>query len=272
MTTAKFDELAAKFGVFDSGHKVLFLYIPKVACTVLKATLVMNSPRRDAYLASGTPIHDFIAEERRAGINQAAIGGTDIYRFTVLREPAARIVSAYLNKFASRGKHEAPGITRDKNHAIQSAQEMAEIPADLARGITFEEFVHFLAQARDAELNLHWTPQVRFVGNDLTQYDHVGCFERLADTFDLLEQRFGYQTERDSAPHLAGSRNNTTRYNPEVKLADPHRWLPAELRTLRLGYPPADSFLTPALREIIRTRFAEDAALHEAACAMSKKP
>lgn len=265
MTPVSFDDLAAKFGVFDAGHKVLFLYIPKVACSVLKATVVMNSPRREAYLASGKPIHDFVADERRHGTDEA-IKAEDVFRFTVLREPAARILSAYLNKFASRGKHEAPGITRDKNHAIRNAQALAGVAPDLERGISFQEFVHFLAGAKDAELNLHWMPQVRFTGTDLGRYDHVGCFERLADTFDMLEQRFGYATERASAPHLAGSKNNTTRYNPDVKLANPETCLPAELRTLRFGYPAAEAFLTPELRELIGKRFAEDARLHKEAC------
>jgi hypothetical protein len=253
----------ADFGVYDSAHKVLLVYIPKVACSVLKATVVMNSPRREAYLAFGKPIHDFVQEERREGNAVAALSAPDVFRFAVLREPGARILSAYLNKFVRGGPNESPGITRDKNYAIRVGQKLAGVPADLARGITFEEFVQFLASASDAELNLHWMPQSRFVGTDLGRYDFVGRFERLSETFEMLEERFGYVTEREASVHLGGSKNNTTHYNPAVKMANPQRCLPAELRGLRFGYPPAQAFLTDGIRASLAKRFADDVRLHE---------
>ena len=254
----------ADFGVLDEEHKVLLVYTPKVACSVLKATVVMNSPRRAAYLALGKPIHDFIQEERREGTAIEALSAPDVFRFAVLREPGARMLSAYLNKFVRGGPNESPGITRDKNYAIRLGQKIAGIEPDLARGITFEEYVNFLAEAQDIELNLHWMPQSRLVGTDLSRYSYVGRFEKLSDTFDMLEQRFGYTTQREASVHLGGSKNNTTKYNAEVKLQNPERCLPAELRALRFGFPAPEAFLTPAIRDVIAKRFADDARLHAA--------
>ena len=252
----------ADFSVMDEGHRVLLVYMPKVACSALKATVVMNSPRREAYRAFGKSIHEFVQEDRREDAAVAALTAPDMFRFAVLREPGARMLSAYLNKFVHGGLNKPPGMTRDRDHAIRVGQKLAGVAPDMARGISFEEFVHFLVQAGDMELNRHWMPQSRFVGTDLSRYGFVGRFERLGDTFDMLEQKFGYVAERDASVHLGGSKNNSTKYNPDVKMRDPHRALPAELRKLRHGYPPADTFLTPDMRDMLVKRFADDARLH----------
>ena len=53
--------------VFDPSHKAMLVFIPKVACTALKATVVMNSPFRDDYERSGLTIHRFVAGIRPRG-------------------------------------------------------------------------------------------------------------------------------------------------------------------------------------------------------------
>jgi hypothetical protein len=257
--------IAAEFGVLDERAGVLYTYSPKVACTVLKATIVMNSPRRGAYLASGLPIHDFVWRDRDEAKLLAALAAPRTFRFAVLRDPAARILSAYLNKFVTTPAGEPPGLSRYKKIAVRMGQQIAGVPDDPTRGIRFAEFVNFLAQADDLDMDPHWIPQTRIIGADLHGYDHIGRFEALGETFDLLEQIFGYTAERESAAHLNGQKNHATRYNAAVAPEAPSLLLPAALQRLGGVYPAADLFLTADLREILVRRYAADAALHAAA-------
>lgn len=48
--------------VADHNHRVAYVSCPKNGCTVLKATIVMNSDRKDAYLKGGETIHQFCAK------------------------------------------------------------------------------------------------------------------------------------------------------------------------------------------------------------------
>ena len=252
----------AEYGVIDEGNRILFVYVPKVACTILKATVVMNSPRREAYLTSGMPIHEFVGRERDEGKLMNALIADDTFRFAVIRDPATRVLSAYLNKFVPAPPREPLGILLNKQYAIRTAQRLAGVKLDTGRGITFEEFVHFLAQAHDLEMDPHWMPQARIIGSHLSLYDHLGRFEQLSKTFEILEQRFGYVIERDSSTHLGGQTDHATKYNLDQVLHEPARLLPAELRRLGSMYPPADAFLTPRLRDILDRRFAADLDLH----------
>jgi hypothetical protein len=257
--------IAAEFGVLDERAGVLYTYSPKVACTVLKATVIMNSPRRAAYLASGLAIHDFVWRDRDEAKLLAALAAPKTFRFAVLRDPAARSLSAYLNKFVTTPAGEPPGLSRYKKIAVRIGQQIAGVPDDPARGISFAEFVHFLARADDLDMDPHWIPQTRIIGADLRGYDHIGRFEALDETFDLLEQIFGYTAERESAPHLNGQKNHATRYNAAVAPEAPSLLLPAALQRLGGVFPAADAFLTAELREILVRRYTADAALHAAA-------
>ena len=76
-------------------------------------------------------------------------------RFTVLRDPLERLVSAYLEKFV-RNRME-PG-NRVHTRAVVSAVQGSDKP-DFRVGITFREFAHYIAATPPECLDPHWRPQ-----------------------------------------------------------------------------------------------------------------
>ncbi len=260
--------IAGHPAVVDTGHGVVYISIPKVACTALKATVIMNSPRRIAYEESGIggdgDIHKFCGAEakRNKELDESVVlPSARTFRFAVIREPMKRLVSAYLGKFVkAHGVSLSPGVNYNRNIAIRYGQAHAGIDADLNRSITFEEFVNFLKLAPNAHLDSHWMPQSRIIGKDLSVYDHVGKMEFLDKTWDVLAQRFSYRPETDMSRHLRGDTKHALTYNRQSTIETPQRLTPAVLRAAARsgGFPPPEAFLTPSIRDILAERYADD--------------
>jgi hypothetical protein len=259
--------------VYDTDHRVALIYCGKNACSVLKATVVMNSPLRELYeteyQAVDKAIHDFCVDEMDGDVARELWRAPDTFRFTVLRDPTRRLLSGYLDKFMGRGKRKTRTV-KDRNNTIRRAQAMQGIAFDLDRSISFEEFCRFLAVAHDLEMNRHWMPQTRIVGDDLSPYNFVGHMEKLNETFTMLKEKFHYVPQEKAQEHLGGVRNNRRKLSATPAGVPAYRMLPSELWQHRLGssareYPSASEFLTPDLVRVIEDRFSGDVRLRREA-------
>ncbi len=79
---------------------------------------------------------------------------------------------------------------------------------------------------------------------------------------DLAIIRASYQAgeaEPDPVRHTMGSPWNVTRFSETLRLAAPDRMLPSQLLAhKRTGFPPAESFYSPAIEAAVRARYARD--------------
>jgi tetratricopeptide (TPR) repeat protein len=248
------------FAFTDIPRGVQYVAIPKNACTLLKATFIMNSDFRDSYLASGQSIHEFYAACVQKIPRDAAIARNPA-RIVVLRDPFNRILSAYLNKFVRPAMFD-PGMAAIVSRTVKHAQRIANVDPDPDRSITFAEFVGYLTVVPDIECDVHWLPQHRICGANMSIYTHVGRFERLDATLDYLATQHNIIPETSIDAHIRHSETHITRYDPACPLSAPWKALPADLRDYSTGYPPAEAFYTDELREAVLRRYAIDAALH----------
>jgi tetratricopeptide (TPR) repeat protein len=246
--------------------RLVFVPINKNASTFLKANFILNSPHREDYLNSAKFIHQFCDGLPKAA-SRSELLRPDYSRFTILREPAKRLVSAYLNKLVQgRGSDRSFGRLMLQEHAIRKAQEMAGVTFDAERSLTFEEFVHFIVSVEDYELNRHWLPQYRFVGTDLSRYDFVGTMENLQETLDYLTEKFGFkiETEHESRSAPIGGASYRRTYTESAVLEEPHKALPSVLDRYEANMPAASLFYTPELRRLVEQRFAPDFEIYAA--------
>jgi hypothetical protein len=114
----------------------------------------------------------------------------------------------------------------------------------------------------DSDCNTHWIPQVRFVGADLSLYQHVGRVEALAATLSFLQREFGYELESELTADMPIADRHMAKYSAQASLASPHLALPRELDAVEDNMPAADQFYTPELRQMVAERFAADARLY----------
>jgi len=254
---------ARNLTLIDPDRHLAYVAVPKNACTLLKASFILNSRYRDAYLAGGETIHRFCGQLMASTIAAEIPSGPGSFRFVVLRHPLHRILSAYLDKIV-RGRHRQidPYTEMQVARTVREAQAVLGLQDDPARSISFEEFARYLATAADVQFDMHWMPQVQMVGTDLSRYDHVGTVERLSETLALLASRFGYVDATSLDPRLLEEDPHITKFSEQADLKQPYRALPHELDSFADGVPMPPLFFTPELKDLLEQRYAADVALY----------
>ena len=166
------------------------LFYTPVACTEWRKFLVRLNGNKDYNLDPhiGVPDPNQLMEPMRVR-NMTTTEASRIMndpewrRIIFLRDPATRLLSAYLDKFVN---HPAKKVT---------------IYGGMNRNMTFEEMVGYLAKhSSPGELrqqNEHWRPQVDVcvLNKFMPLYDFVGSYESLSNHSRLVLQELGLWEE-----------------------------------------------------------------------------
>ena len=167
-----------------------FLYVKnhKCACTTILATLLTHlqaeaGTRFELDLdAAHAPPRELLRTGPRGLTMEMAMGAiTDasLFRFTIVREPTARTVSAYADKILSAQKQ------KTKLMQYLGRPPKSEIP--------LSEFLDILAQDEGArDLDRHWRPQRKEISFDYIPFDFIGDTADVADAMRrITETIFG---------------------------------------------------------------------------------
>lgn len=191
----------------------VFAYVPKVACTNWKSVF--------RHLAGHADYLDSRLAHNRAegGLRYLDLDGPDaailddpaVRKFAMVRNPASRILSAYLNKVESRlGR--PPGAGGDPYFdSVLTAinQYRTQVLGDAAfPEVTFDVFLHWLENAtgvRDGMAHLradeHWQTQSVLLRWPSVRFDMIGRFENMAADADALLRQMGcripFPTQQD---------------------------------------------------------------------------
>jgi hypothetical protein len=197
--------------LLESYHAV-YIKTPKVACTSIKTVLApllgidlkttQGNPHEAAW---PTPVPP-------SGPSGPLFPG--LFAFAFVRNPWDRLVSCYRDKIGG----EVDGYT---SFSIRPgvADCLARFDTFVA-GMSFEAFVHAVADIPDEEADEHFRSQTTFVTNEDGQLavDFVGRYERLADDFRYVEQQIGFPVTQ--LPRLQTARKRARYaefYTPETQ-------------------------------------------------------
>ncbi len=225
-------------------HRFVLCPIPKVASSSLKQWFISTLDATDLPAdASGRP-HLALAEWSR-GQDKTNIDG---YRFVAfVREPARRLVSAYLQKVVVRWDvPESPGRA-----VVQQVQRRSAHKIDYERGITFREFVKAVCERPEAEMDVHWRPQHTFLPSAFPRanIDLLGRVENFEDDLMRINETISLQTTTEfSALRLD--------YQEDIMIGAAD-WSAERLRE-RGAFPAWRSFLDAALVAQICDFYAAD--------------
>lgn len=149
-------------------HGLVFVQIPKVATTSMRAALAAHIGHDDAWVGSRYELNAYPAEIRKLARGR--------FSFAFVRNPLERLHSAYVNKVADPVD---PGINLFKRHGIS-----LDMP--------FPDFVRAVVRLPENRCDLHLRSQHRFITDRRgTVVDFVGRFERLDEDWSHLRERFG---------------------------------------------------------------------------------
>jgi len=241
---------------------VLYARVPKNACTVINHWLVDLAGTRATLEASGVDIHRYV-ERPESGLRPATAADwadPGLFRFTLLRNPYTRLVSAYTNKLTG------PRVAQNAffGPVMQAIQAHAGLAPDPQRGVSFAETLRWLADQPDPpaepRLDKHLRSQTWFTGIVSTRFDHVGRFEALEPTLDLLASRYGLPVRRRVFDD-AKERRRLEKYRSDVAGPPvPHR--PGGSFAAARGFPLPEAFFDEELVGLVERRFAADLALY----------
>ena len=172
-------------GILLKPYRAIYISVPKVACTSFKTAFAEllglslekahGDPHRVWY-PSPVPIE---------GLQRYLYPG--FFRFAFVRNPWDRLVSCYRDKI----RNEVEGYT---HFTIRPgvANCLARFDAFVA-GMPFEDFVAAVASIPDAEADEHFRSQHTFLTNRKGEIDadFVGRYERLAEDFQIVQQKTG---------------------------------------------------------------------------------
>jgi dermatan 4-sulfotransferase 1 len=252
-------------------HRFIYCYVPKVACSSLKLWFMR---------VAGMDVHDATADiHPRLDANfsletlprqeaDELLRSSDYYRFAFMRNPFARLVSAYLDKIVNG---EEPGLVAIKQFQkgrpwqlrkrlrYQWRKMKTGSGMDCQQGMTFREFVHLVASQSPQQLDPHWRPQTLILGD--VPMDFVGRMEHMTEDFTYVCQQLGLKNDLQ----ITNRSRKRAEDGPSECCAD---WTTAQLQRLD-AYPPFERFYTPELTEIFLRVYQQDLTAYEQ---LSKEP
>lgn len=166
--------------------KLLYVAVPKVACTSIK--IALSRAERDNPDFNPEKPHNrkenLLQSVSCKGGYEAAIeriNAPAFFRFTFVRNPFVRVLSAYLDKFAER---QGP-IRRAR------VNRRAKLGFDASTPVSFTMFVDALAQQRAADMDVHWRVQTEQTLFGDIRYDLVGRMESFSSDMARLAESTG---------------------------------------------------------------------------------
>ena len=201
-------------GLFDYSvnisllHNYMYVEVPKVGCSTIKATLQKFEWGRPDYIwHSFDDVHQ--RELSPLLTPRAVLDFTERlnsgcwFQFCFVREPFSRLLSVYLDKMCTPSSHRESFQNFRRENGLTPLSD-----------ITFEDFVFTISAQNYAEMDNHWVPQHVLLCYERMQYDFVGRLENFEEDFKSVLSRIGadaaYMT--DLAPHRTDSRSKLDAY------------------------------------------------------------
>lgn len=174
----------------------IYFSIPKNACSTIK--VLLRSLFEDINKIR-TDVHD---RQNSLLLRPCDIGyenflkmleDSSVFKFTVVRNPYSRILSAYLDKFIKLPKYDVEGYQIFLSQLV-GGKEIDEYTSN----ISFLSFLKLINEKQPYGMNEHWRPQVIQGMIDLIDYDKIYRFESLETSLNDLVEKLkarGYWTE-----------------------------------------------------------------------------
>ncbi|WP_197059651.1 sulfotransferase family protein [Thermopetrobacter sp. TC1] len=184
-------------------YKYIYVSTPKVACSTIIKTLQYlevgedmnklpqhvhdrhNSPLLNPYDLNATP-YEMLE--------------TDMYfRFTFVRNPYTRILSAYLDKIV--------------NNQWERNRLLPKLGYSKNANLTLTQFLETIREIPDVHKDIHWTPQYYLIQPDKINYHVIGRFENFSIAFKKVIEKINsecnielFKTKADHHKTNAGSK------------------------------------------------------------------
>jgi hypothetical protein len=174
------------------------------------------------------------------------------FKFVFVRNPWSRLISTYIDKISRL----VQAIDGKPLELISEIQQKKGSEIDLRKRVTFRQFLEYIADHDDMELDEHWRPQSSFIGDNV--FDFIGKYENLQADLNHINTTVGINLNVSSAKNTCGYTTEQMNDNEKRYYAD---FYSDELEIVRNkfgGFPTYKYFYPPDLRQLVRERFRKD--------------
>lgn len=187
-------------------HRYIYFEVPKTGCTTVKRMLQLAEVDGRAEKLDQN-VHDKNASPVWSPADdleafEEALTSDAFLKFAFVRNPYARVLSAYLdkiviNEWERERRRPALGFTVDE-----------EVP--------FLAFLQRLATNDLLDSDIHWTPQTSLLGIPQVRLDYIGRFEHFGEDLAAVAARLGlveyFNEVRSERPHATGASDRLGEY------------------------------------------------------------
>jgi hypothetical protein len=178
-------QTAIYVGNISDRYRYFYLANPKVASTGILRALQFAEVNGDTaqlpeivHNRERSPLLDFT---RSVASADEILQGEQYFRFTYVRNPFTRVLSAYLEK-----------VLAEPLEKIRLLPTLG-LPANSSP--TFLDFLKAIHGQRDGWRDIHWATQSRLIQSNNIPYHYVGRFESFEHSFPKLLERMGIPKE-----------------------------------------------------------------------------
>ena len=219
------DALEARIGFGEASYCVhpalragaMYVEVPKVACTSIK--YIVQSVEAEAAGETPREFDRHLVHKRTASplpalrhmddkeIESVLRGPDGPFRFTIVRDPYARVLSCYLSKIARRMPQRTQII------AALDGTDPSKTTDD-GRDIDFQSFLEVVAAQSVRDMDIHWRPQVDQALIGIIPYDFIGRYESFQAAMGYVKHRAFPKSDvrMPAATNATGSSNKEGQY------------------------------------------------------------
>ncbi|XP_069693257.1 carbohydrate sulfotransferase 11 isoform X2 [Periplaneta americana] len=198
----------------DEKHRLLYCYVPKVACTNWKRvfmilTGLVNTSDPLKIPASVAHRKDIITRLSNYSSTEIENILQSFTKFLFVRHPFERLLSAYHNKLEQHYQSSKYFQSRFGRLIIKHYRQNPSNES-LTRGddVTFKEFAAYLTGQKEIVFNEHWKPIYDLCHPCTISYDIIGKYETLDQDSEFILKQVG--ETGISFPHAPKSSSTTS--------------------------------------------------------------
>ena len=172
-------------------NSYVYFEVPKAACSTIKTTLQeIDAKSFGSHIPEKKTevIHNKndspLLSPKDIGFEKfkELLIDKNIFKFSFVRNPFDKVLSAYLNKI--------------KNYAGKEKKEITDILGiDIHEEIGFDQFIYAIEKTTPYNMNPHWRPQTNQLFYDLVKYDFIGRLENFDKDFQMVLNKINPEFE-----------------------------------------------------------------------------
>lgn len=190
-------------------HRLIYVSVPKAASTTIRMVLSVMIGRAPAATTDDQHIRRIsgLLSPRHAGISAFYRLARDprTLRFSFVRNPYDRLVSAWADKFRNRPL--VPGDPYVEEYLLCRPRIDSSLPRGPDRVLSLADFVTYATATADRRVNIHWQLQDDILSMPGLPLDFVGKVERFTTDFVRVLDHLQAPAE---VRRLASARHNVS--------------------------------------------------------------